>query len=98
MIPIYEQGQGTGIGHSFDTLVRRFIDICNAHLESGRAKGFAMLFYDFEDKALKNILKNQGGFAKLDRLSGTDLSFFTSIPQINACSALLMTSFSELLK
>lgn len=76
MVPIYEQGQGNGIGHSFDTLLHRFTDICNDHLSNGRAKAFAFLLYDFQDKNIKNILKNQGGFAMLDRLSGHDLSLF----------------------
>jgi hypothetical protein len=76
MIPIFEQGQGNGIGHSFDTFLRRFIEICEEHLENGRAKSFAFILYDFQDDSTKNVLRNQGGFARLDRLSGRDLSVF----------------------
>lgn len=76
MIPIYEQGKGDGIGHSFESFVTRFIDICNEHLTDKRARAFAFLLYDFNDSQIRKILKSQGGFAKLDRLSGKDLSLF----------------------
>lgn len=76
MIPIYEQEQGIGIGHSFATLVNKFIETCEGHLANGRSLAFAFLLYDFEDEAIKHILKNRGGFTKLDRLSGKDSSIF----------------------
>lgn len=76
MTPIYEQGKGNGIGHSFDTFLRRFIEICEEHLENARAKSFAFILYDFNDDVTKNVLRNQGGFARLDRISGRDLSIF----------------------
>jgi hypothetical protein len=76
MVPIFEQGKGNGIGHSFETMIKRFIDLCNDHLKNGRARAFAFLLYDFDDKQIQNILKNNGGFTQLDRLSGKDLSIF----------------------
>lgn len=76
MIPIYEQGKGDGIGHSFESFVKRFIDICNEHVANKRAKAFAFLLYDFNDSQVRKILKSQGGFARLDRLSGSNLSLF----------------------
>ena len=76
MVPIFEQGQGNGIGHPFETFLRRFIEICEEHLENGRAKSFALILYDFQDDSTKKVLRNQGGFARLDRLSGRDLSVF----------------------
>ena len=76
MVPIFEQGQGNGIGHSFETFLRRFIEICEEHLENGRAKSCALILYDFQDDSTKKVLRNQGGFARLDRLSGRDLSVF----------------------
>lgn len=76
MVPIYEQGKGDGIGHSFESFVKRFIDICNEHLANRKAKAFAFLLYDFNDSHIKSILKSQGGFTKLDRLSGSNLSLF----------------------
>ncbi len=76
MIPIYEQGSGNGIGHGLSSFLRRFDEICSEHLAKGRAKSFAFIFYDFTDQAIRKILKNQGVFAELDRLSGKELSVF----------------------
>lgn len=76
MTPIYEQGSGNGIGHGLSSFLRRFDEICAEHLSKGRAKSFAFIFYDFTDQAIREILKNQGVFAQLDRLSGKDLSVF----------------------
>lgn len=76
MVPIFEQGQGQGIGHTFNTFLTRFIEICEEHLQTNRAKAFAFILYDFNDEATIQVLRNQGGFARLDRLSGHDLSVF----------------------
>jgi len=76
MIPIYEQQTGNGIGHSQDTFMERFEEICRQHFTTGRAQSFAFIFYDFGDKEFRSLLDNQGVFAKLDRLSGTRLSLF----------------------
>ncbi len=76
MIPIYEQASGNGIGHGLKSFLRRFDEICADHLAKGRAKSFAFIFYDFTDQAIREILKNQGVFAQLDRLSGRELSVF----------------------
>lgn len=76
MFPIFEQGSGKGIGHGLDSFIQRFDKICAEHTATGRASAFAFILYDFTDKALKQILKDQGVFARLDRLSGSDLSIF----------------------
>lgn len=76
MIPIFEQGSGKGIGHSADSFLERFHDIAVDHIESGRAKALAFLFYDFQYREFKKILKDHGVFAQLDRLSGNELSVF----------------------
>ena len=76
MNPIYEQGSGNGIGHGLESFLARFDEICAEHLAQGRARSFAFVFYDFDDQALRRILKNQGVFAQLDRLSGKHLSVF----------------------
>jgi hypothetical protein len=76
MIPIYEQGTGRGIGLNFDTFLERFGQICQEHLHSNRAKAFAFIFYDFTDRELKTLLRDQGVFTQLDRLAGSDLSVF----------------------
>jgi hypothetical protein len=76
VIPIYEQGNGRGIGYGLSTFADRFDAICQQHIVNGRAKSFALIFYDFSNPAIKRILKDQGVFASLDRLSGHELSIF----------------------
>ncbi|MBS0533648.1 MAG: hypothetical protein JSR72_06290 [Proteobacteria bacterium] len=76
MIPIFEQGNGKGIGHLLDTFTKRFDQICAQHLKDRRAKAFAFVFYDFNDRHIKTILRDQGVFTQLDRLAGKELSIF----------------------
>ena len=76
MIPIFEQGSGKGIGHGFDSFLDRFEEIATEHYKNNRAKSFAFIFYDFADSDFKSILKDEGVFTKLDRLSGNKLSVF----------------------
>lgn len=76
MIPIYEQGEGEGIGHSFMSFREKFIEICDSHKQEDRALAFAFILYDFKDESIRKVLKDLGGFARLDRLAGRDLSIF----------------------
>ena len=76
MFPIQEQGSGKGIGHSLGSFLERFDTICKEHTEQDRARAFAFIFYNFSDQHLRRILKDQGAFAKLDRLAGQDLTVF----------------------
>ncbi len=76
MTPIYEQGSGNGIGHNLQSFLDRFNLICSDHVTNKRAKAFAFIFYDFTNHAVKRVLRNQGVFTKLDRLSGKELSVF----------------------
>jgi hypothetical protein len=74
--PIFEQGQGKGIGHSLESFLQRFDAICADHLATQRAVSFAFIFYDFRDDSIRKILKDQGVFAQLDRLAGERISIF----------------------
>ncbi len=76
MVPIFEQGYGQGIGHSLGSFLKRFIETCEEHLKNNRASAFAFILYNFHDEHIRDILKNQGGFTQLDRLSGNDISIF----------------------
>lgn len=76
MNPIFEQGQGQGIGYGYRHFLQQFLNICNDHLENKRAKSFAFILYDFHDENIRTILKKQGVFTQLDRLSGKDLTLF----------------------
>jgi hypothetical protein len=59
MIPIYEQGGGRGIGHNLRSFIDRFTEICDRHAQDGDSP-FALLFYDFRDHALREILEDPG--------------------------------------
>lgn len=76
MIPIFEQGNGKGIGHGVESFLTRFQKIAFEHIKDGKAKSLAFVFYNFTDQEFKRILKDQGVFAQLDRLSGDTLSIF----------------------
>lgn len=76
MVPIYEQGHGKGIGYVLEAFLDRFDAICAEHIKTNRAKAFAFIFYDFQDQALRRILKDQGVFAQLSLLAGKSLSIF----------------------
>lgn len=76
MNPIFEQGNGQGIGYGYDRFLNNFLEICNDHLKTKRAKSFSFILYDFHDDHIRTILKKQGVFTQLDRLSGKDLTLF----------------------
>lgn len=77
MIEIYESGSGGGIGHGLQDFMDRFDQICRDHIKDKRAKSFAFIFYNFGDKNLQKVLRNRGVFAKLNDLSGDEVSVFT---------------------
>lgn len=76
MHPIFEHGDGKGIGLTLKSFSNRFDVLCREHLDRGRARAFAFIFYNSNDEAFRKILEDQGVFAKLDRLSGAELSVF----------------------
>lgn len=76
MIPIYEQGGGRGIGLMLEPFLQRVEEICAEHVKEGRARAFAIILRNANDRDLKRILADQGAYAKLDRLSGASLSVF----------------------
>ena len=79
-----------------ESFLDRFQEIAFQHIEKGRAKSIAFVFYDFNDHEFKRILKDQGVFAQLDRLSGQDLSIFYlhsgSDQRLKSFNATLMTA------
>lgn len=76
MVPIFTSSGGQSLGYDINSFIERFEDICQEHLKGGRAKAFAFLFYNFNDWELNKVIQDLGVFAKLDRLSGHDLSIF----------------------
>ncbi|NUF17402.1 hypothetical protein, partial [Acinetobacter lactucae] len=65
-----------GIGCDINTFLTHFYTIASHHIRMRRAKNFAFIFYDFTDKEFKRVLKREGIFARLDRLSGNDMTIF----------------------
>jgi len=49
MFPIYEQGDGHGIGMGLQDFPWRFEEILASHAVDRRATAFAFIFYDFKD-------------------------------------------------
>ncbi|AWI26811.1 hypothetical protein [Flavobacterium pallidum] len=76
MNPIFEHKPETGIGYCKEDFLNNFLHICEKHKNQKRAKSFALILYDFHNKALRNLIKDFGAFIKLDRLSGKDISVF----------------------
>lgn len=75
MFTIFEQAKGSGIGLHEEVFAKHFDEICRRQIREGHAKAFAFIFYDFLSP-LKDVLKNEGAFVKLDRLSGDKLTIF----------------------
>lgn len=91
MYPVQEQRHRHGVGLGFEEFSKRFDDICQQHLAQGKARAFAFIFYDFEDRAIRGILKDEGVFAELDRLSGDRMTIF----YLNASTRHGVKSFNE---
>lgn len=76
MIPIYENNnKNNGLGYSYDTFIKRFINICEEHLSDHKAKSFMFIFYDFED-TMHKLLFDDYCNKVLDRVSSNSLSIF----------------------
>lgn len=77
MNPIWiKQINARGVGYDYNQLIERFIQICNDHKETGRAKAFAVILYALESAELAQLLDDRDTFTRLDRLSGKDLTVF----------------------
>lgn len=93
MIPIYEQGNGKGVGLMLDGFLQRVEAICAEHVKDGRARAFAIILRNANDRDLKRVLKDQGAYAKLDRLSGDKLSVFF----VHTSSDEALTRFNQII-
>jgi hypothetical protein len=87
MNPIFEQRKGKGVGYSgISAFHARFEHLCEARPE----RAFAFIFYDFKSD-LKKVLKDQGVFAQLGRLSGDWLDIF----YLHSCRSSRIERFDE---
>lgn len=62
-------------GYWYDEFISHFDSICREHLNTGRAKKFAFILYDFHSPT-HEVLQNHGVFTELDRLSGKNITVF----------------------
>ena len=53
------------------------MEICERHLAQGRAWAFALLMYDFTNRAVRSIIEHDPYWNELDELTGTDLTVFS---------------------
>lgn len=60
----------------YQEFVNEFIDICEQHVQNGRARAFAFIFYDSKQNTLYDALNSAGGFKSLNDASGTHLTIF----------------------
>lgn len=69
-------------GYSYDEFTSQFEKICEDHINTGRAKKFAFIVYDFHSET-QQVLKDIGAFVELDRLSGKNITIFYLDGQLN---------------
>ena len=77
MYPIYQNtnNENSEKGYSYKLFANRFIQICEEHLHSKRAKKFMFIFYDFESP-MRQYLNDKAFFTNLNRESSRDTSIF----------------------
>jgi hypothetical protein len=76
MYPIQYQDGNHGIGMGYDEFKEKFHSICEQHMEKGRAKAFAFVFYNAMNSPIRTALEEEGGFNALNKASGKDITIF----------------------
>lgn len=76
MYPIQKQEGPRGIGMGYRQFIKEFKIICQQHMEDGRAKVFAFLFYDMTNGVVRRALKEAHGFRLLHEKTGQDITLF----------------------
>lgn len=76
MAPILKGSGEHGIGYSYELFVNEFQRICESHLDEGRAKSFATIFYSMRDDRVWEALSSADGFRILNQESGEEMTIF----------------------
>lgn len=76
MHPIQLQEGSRGIGMGYEQFVRTFTATCNEHLNEGRARAFAFVFYDMSNGIVRRALTEAHGFKALHEQSGSEMTLF----------------------
>ena len=94
ILPTYAEGDGMGIGFSFEVFFIRFREICKEQLEAKKGHAFAFIFCNFENESVRTYLDFDGGFAIPNSLASPDLSIF----YMNTGDFKLHTPFDKLFR
>src|SRR3546814_13173971 len=65
-----------GVGMGYEEFLDTFHSICAEHLEQGRARTFAFVFYDMSHHTIRNALKDADGFNRLHDRTAKDVTLF----------------------
>lgn len=76
MHPIQMQEGDRGIGMGYRGFIDRFEAICHEHLQEGRARAFAFVFYDMTNGVVRRALSDAHGFRLLHEKTGKDITLF----------------------
>lgn len=76
MYPVQMQAGERGIGMGYDQFVETFQAVCNEHLQDGRARAFAFVFYDMGHGVVRDALRQADGFHRLHEKTGQDVTLF----------------------
>ena len=60
----------------YGQFVEAFESVCRKHLQEGRARAFAFVFYDMAHGVVHEALRQAGGFQRLHEKTGTDVTLF----------------------
>lgn len=76
MHPIQMQEGPRGVGMGYRRFVDEFAMICQRHLDEGRARAFAFIFYDMTNGVIRRALSEAHGFRILHEKTGRDITLF----------------------
>lgn len=74
--PIQMQDGNRGIGMGYGQFLETFNSVCLEHIQNGRARAFAFLFYDMMHGVVREALEEAYGFQRLHDKTAKDVTLF----------------------
>jgi len=74
--PIQMQDGNRGIGMGYGQFLEIFNSVCLEHIQRGRARAFAFVFYDMTHGVVREALKKDYGFQRLHDRTAKDVTLF----------------------
>jgi len=72
----------------YSEFLKKFKEICEKHVEDGRARAFAFIFYDSLHGSIRRALKEADGYRILNEETGSDMTLFymhaSSVDQVGS--------------